>query len=471
MQKKIIISTNTEQTCMALCEDNVLVEYIMEGTYSKSIVGCIFKGQVKQIKRGIQAAFIDVGRDKNAFMYLDHESNLTEGEHILVQIIKDANADKGAVVNQNISIAGRYVVLMPTVSYIGVSKNISDKAKRQELEEVAQRYREKNIGIIMRTACLDATAEEIGMDIVQLIKQWQAIQNKFKIMNIGSLLYRELDLPIRVIRDYLQMDITEIIVDNNDLYKIVNELIADTSPHMLPKLKLHDNKMDVFEHFGLNKEIDGMLNRRVELVNGSYLIFDYTEALTVIDVNSGKFVGKNLSGDSYLQTNLQAAQEIVRQIRLRDITGIIIVDFIDMQKEKDREQVTILLKELFVKDKRKPKIVGFTELGLMQITRKKVRKNTFNSLMSDCIYCNGSGKLKSMDTVSMDIYRHLSAFSKRKLMNRTILLQAHPLLIQYFAKKYLANVQHALNIKIKLKSVESMHRETFSTLLDKDDSH
>lgn len=470
MQKNIIISANTEQTCMALCEDNILVEYIMEGTYSQSIVGCIFKGQVKQIKRGIQAAFIDIGRDKNAFMYLEPDNKLTEGEHILVQVIKDANADKGAVVNQSISIAGRYVVLMPTVSYIGVSKSIVDKAKRQELEAVAEKYRDKNIGIIMRTACLEATAEEIGADIVQLIKQWQAIQNKFKIMNTGSLLYRELDLPIRVIRDYLQMDIAEIVVDNKELYKIINELITDTSPHMLPKLKLHDDKMDVFEYFGLNKEIDGIINRRVELVNGSYLVFDYTEALTVIDVNSGKFVGKNLSGDGYLQTNLQAAQEIVRQIRLRDITGIIIVDFIDMQKEKDREQVTALLKELFAKDKRKPKVVGFTELGLMQITRKKVRKNTFNSLMSDCIYCNGSGKLKSVESVSMDIYRSLSALSKRKLHQRTVLLQAHPLLIQYFAKKYLANVQHALNLKIRLKSVESMHRELFSILFEKDDS-
>lgn len=471
MQKNIIISANSEQTCMALCENNILVEYIMEGRYSQSIVGCIFKGQVKQIKRGIQAAFIDIGHDKNAFMYLEPESKLTEGELVLVQVVKDANADKGAVASQNISIAGRYVVLMPTVTYIGVSKNISDKAKRQELEQIAAKYRTQEVGIILRTACLEATAEEIGADIAQLIKQWQAILAKFKIMNTGNLLYRELDLPIRVIRDYLQMDIDEIIVDNQELYKIINELVTDTSPHMLPKLKLHNNKMDVFEYFGLNKEIDGILNRRVELENGSYLIFDYTEALTVIDVNSGKFVGKNLSGDGYLQTNLQAAAEVVRQIRLRDITGIIIVDFIDMQREKDREQVSSLLKELFARDKRKPKVVGFTELGLMQITRKKVRKNTFNSLMSDCSYCNGSGKLKSLESVSLDIYRSLTALSRRKLAQRTVLLQAHPMLIQHFAKKYLGNVQHTLNLKIKLKYVEGMHRELFSILLDKDDNN
>ena len=470
MQKSIIISANSEQTCMALCEDGILVEYIMEGTYSQSIVGCIFKGQVKQIKRGIQAAFIDIGRDKNAFMYLEAESKLTEGEHILVQVVKDANADKGAVVNQSISIAGRYVVLMPTVSYIGVSKNISDKEKRQVLEHIAEKYRTNEYGVILRTACLEASEEEIGADIVQLIKQWQAICAKFKIMNTGSLLYRELDLPIRVIRDYLQMDISEIVVDNQDLHRIINELITDTSPHMLPKLKLHEHRIDVFEYFGLNKDIDGILNRRVELANGSYLIFDYTEALTVIDVNSGKFVGKNLSGDGYLQTNLQATAEIVRQIRLRDITGIIIIDFIDMQKEKDREQVTGLLKELFARDKRKPKVVGFTELGLMQITRKKVRKNTFNSLMSDCTYCNGSGKLKSLESVSLDIYRSLTALSKRKLPQRTVSLHAHSLLIQHFAKKYLVNIQHTLNLKIKLKSVDSMHRELFSILLDKDDS-
>lgn len=470
MQKNIIISANSEQTCVALCEDGVLVEYTMEGTYSQSIVGCIFKGQVKQVKRGIQAAFIDIGQDKNAFMYLDPEDQLTEGELVLVQVVKDANADKGAVVSQSISIAGRYVVLMPKVSYIGISKNITDKEQRCLLETVAEKYRQKDLGLIMRTVCLESCEEDIGHDIVQLTKQWQAIMAKFKILNVGSLIYRELDLPLRVIRDYLQTDIREIVVDNQELYKILQELIKDIGLGLLSKLKFYNKPLEVFEYYGVHNDIAAIIRRRVDIDNGSYLIFDHTEALTVIDVNSGKFVGKNMPGDSYRQTNLQAVYEIVRQIRLRDITGIIIVDFIDMQKEKDREQVADLLKELFVHDKRKPKVVGFTELGLMQITRKKMRKNTFNSLMSDCIYCHGSGKLKSVENVSLDIYKQLRALSSKKSVKRNITIQAHPLLVQYFARKYLNNLQHVLGLKIKLKAVESMHCEVFTILVDKEDN-
>lgn len=468
MQKKIIISANTEQTCVALCENGLLVEYTMEGRYAESLVGCIFKGQVKQVKQGINAAFLDIGIGKNVFMTVDAETPVTEGQLVLVQVVKDATGDKGAVVSRKISLAGRYVVLMPLVNYIGVSKNITDKEKRQELENLAREARSVDIGLIMRTNCQEATAEEITFDIKQAIALWQGIQAKFKILVTGSILYRELSLPVRIIRDYLQADVTEVIVDNEPIYKIIQELATDIDKQLLDKVKLYRNSLDIFKFYALNQEIAGILNRRIDLANGSYLIFDYTEALTVIDVNSGKFTGQNKMGDSYLQANVLAAQEIARQIRLRDITGIIIVDFIDMQKEKEREQIAIILKSMFANDRRKPKVIGFTELGLMQITRKKMRKNMYHLLMSDCNYCHGSGKLKSVENVSLEIYRSLLSLSKEKLGSRTVLLQVHPLLAQYFSKKYLPNLQHNLNLKIKIKAVEGMHRELFSILMDKE---
>ena len=467
MQKKIIISANAEQTCVALCEDDVLVEYTMEGTYSESLVGCVFKGQIKQVKRGINAAFLDIGIGKNVFMTMEPNSQITEGQIIIVQVVKDATGDKGAVVSQKISLAGRYVVLMPLVNYIGISKNITDKEKRLSLEKLAKTTRTLDIGLIMRTNCQEASMEEIALDIKQAISLWQGIQAKYKILPVGSILYRELSLPVRVIRDYLQVEISEVIVDNEAIYRIIQELANDIDQQRIKKIKLYRNKIDIFKFYGLNQEINNLLNRRVDLANGSYLIFDYTEALTVVDVNSGKFTGQNKMGDSYLQANLLAAQEIARQIRLRDITGIIIIDFIDMQKEKEREQISQVLKNKFILDRRKPKVIGFTELGLMQITRKKMRKNMYNLLMSDCNYCHGSGKLKSVEHVSLEIYRSLISLSKEKLSNRKIVLQVHPILGDFFSKKYLANVEHNLNLKIKVKLVESMHRELFSILLDK----
>ncbi len=465
MRKKIIISANSEQTCVALCENERLAEYNMEGKYLQSIVGCIFKGRIKQVKRGIQAAFVDIGQDKNAFMYLATEDKLTEGEAVLVQVVKDASAEKGAVVSQSISLAGRYAVLMPKVNYIGISKNILDKEARIRLEDIAKKYRAADLGVIMRTACMHISEEDIALDLQLLNRQWQAIMAKFKVLNVGSILYRELDLPIRVIRDYLEADIESIIVDDESIYRILKDLLVDMGGKLPAQLSLHTEHYDIFDFHGISEQINAIIDRRVELANGSYLIFDHTEALTVIDVNSGKFVGK-YSGDSYLETNIQAAYEITKQIRLRDITGIIIVDFIDMPREKDREHITQLLKELFAQDKRKPKVVGFTELGLMQITRKKMRKNTFNSLMSDCSYCQGSGKLRSIESVSMDICKQLGALSHKKLVRRHLQIQAHPLVIQYFARKHLNNMQHSLNLKIKLKVAEGMHREKFSILLD-----
>ena len=468
MHKKIIISANAEQTCVALCEDEVLVEYTMEGTYSESLVGCIFKGQVKQVKRGINAAFLDIGIGKNVFMTIEADGLVTEGQIVIVQVVKDASGDKGAVVSQKISLAARYVVLIPFANYIGVSKNITEREKRQTLENIAKSARTIDVGLIMRTNCQEASTEEITIDIKQVIALWQAIQAKFKIMTVGSILYRELSLPVRIIRDYLQIDVAEVVVDNENIYKIIQELANDIDQKLLPRIKLYSQAENIFKYYNLIHEINNIFNRRVDITNGSYLIFDYTEALTVIDVNSGKFTGQNKLGDSYLQTNLLAAQEIARQIRLRDITGIIIVDFIDMQKERAREQISALLKNKFAIDRRKPKAIGFTELGLMQITRKKMRKNMYNLLMSDCNYCHGSGKLKSVENVSLEIYRSLISLSKEKSNSRTIVLQVHPLLGQFFSKKYLPNLQHNLNLKIKIKTVEEMHRELFSILMDKE---
>ena len=241
MQKKIIISANAEQTCVALCEDDVLVEYTMEGTYSESLVGCVFKGQIKQVKRGINAAFLDIGIGKNVFMTMEPNSQITEGQIIIVQVVKDATGDKGAVVSQKISLAGRYVVLMPLVNYIGISKNITDKEKRLSLEKLAKTTRTLDIGLIMRTNCQEASMEEIALDIKQAISLWQGIQAKYKILPVGSILYRELSLPVRVIRDYLQVEISEVIVDNEAIYRIIQELANDIDQQLIKKIKTSES--------------------------------------------------------------------------------------------------------------------------------------------------------------------------------------------------------------------------------------
>jgi ribonuclease G len=299
---------------------------------------------------------------------------------------------------------------MPEANYVGVSKRIEDTAEKERLKQIALKARVDGMGLVVRTAAVGASAEELQKDVEYLHNLWQTLLKRYKLSQAPALLHRDADLIIRMVRDYLTNDITEFVIDNEEIYTRVVELAKNFSPHLAEVVKLYQtetNSQDIFTYYDLETELHKLNERRVDLKNGGYIIIDHTEALTAIDVNTGKYVGSTNLAQTVFETNLAAAAEIVRQIRLRDIGGMIIVDFIDMKDEEHKTKVLESLAEHLKKDRTKSALVGLTKLGLVEITRKKIRQN-FNALMyHECPYCSGRGRVKSPESIIFDLKREL----------------------------------------------------------------
>lgn len=459
MKNRILVSGTPEETSMALVMDGCLQEYVLERDNKEHIVGNIFKGRVQNLVRGIQAAFIDVDRDKNVFFYNSEQLPLSEGQPIIIQIIKDAMGSKGPRASTQLSIAGRYAVYLPHVTYIGISKNIGDEAERTRLKEIVEKSKPDNAGIIVRTVAQGSSEEELRKDIEQLAGSWRAIEARAKRTDAPALLYREVDLPIRIVRDYLNDNIDELVVDDKEVYHRMKDLIEFSYPSYKGEIVYYKQNEHIYKHFSVAEQIGKINSRKVELDCGGYLVFDYTEALTVIDVNTGSFKGESNLEETAFYTNNQAAIEIARQLRLRDIGGIIIVDFIDMSNPENRNKVKETLENALAGDKMKPRVLGITSLGLFEMTRKKTRQNTAAALFSECPVCDGSGCVRSPESISVDIRRKIREIKGSK----AILIKAHPLVAEWFVAHELDNLPR--DRKIKVQGVEGMHPEVF-TLLD-----
>lgn len=458
MANRILVSVTPEESTMALLRDNALQEYMLERNNQEHLVGNIYKGQVKNIVNGIQAAFIDVGRDKNVFLYNGEEQSLSEGQGVIVQIIKDAIGSKGPRAITQISLPGRYVVFLPDAGYVGISKKISCNEERTRLQNLVEKIKPQNDGIIVRTVAENCGEEELKRDIEYLTGLWQSIKMRNSRSKVPTLLYREVDLPIRIVRDYLNEDINELIIDDKVTYQRIQELVEYSCPSHKEKICYHDKQKSIFNYYGVEQDIKNLIARRVDLACGGYLVFDKTEALSVIDVNTGSFQGEsNLENTAFL-TNVQAADEIARQLRLRDIGGIIIIDFIDMNNIENRNIVLQKLEEAFVGDRMKPRVLGITNLGLVEVTRRKARQGTNAALFDDCPVCSGSGIVRSPEAISVDIRRKL----RESKNNRTVLLQAHPNVAEWFINNELPAL--GKERKVKVQAVNNMHPECFSLL-------
>lgn len=459
MKNRILVSATPEEISMALVLDGCLYEYVLERENKEHIVGNIFKGRVKNLLKGIQSAFIDVGRDKNVFFYNNDKTSLHEGQTMLVQVIKDAMGSKGPRAGSQISLAGRYAVYLPDADYIGISKNIQDEEERAKLKEIVEKNRPPGSGIIVRTVALGCSEDELKKDIEYLAGLWQSIATRAKRTEAPALLYREVDLPIRIVRDYLNASIDELVIDDKETFNKMKELVSFSYPNYQGEIILYKQNENIFRHYDVDTQIANLNIRKVPLSCGGYLVFDYTEALTVIDVNTGSYKGENSLEDTAFFTNMQAVAEIARQIRLRDLGGIIIIDFIDMADPENKKKIVESLEQAMVKDKMKPRVLGITALGLVEMTRKKTRQNTAAALFSECPVCDGSGYVKSPETVCVEIRRKL-----REMKNsRPVLIKAHPMVAEWFISHELENLPR--DKKIKMQAVEGMHPEVF-TLLD-----
>ena len=459
MDKEIYISESMGESRIAIIEDGTLVEVYVEKQDQQRMVGNIYKGKVENVLPGMQAAFVDIGYDINAFLpfseienpaYLmdideseDSSSNnktnrksnkhtsdnvnvdLKTGQSIFVQVIKEAFAGKGPRITTEVAIPGRLLVLVPNSKYVGISKKIWDKYERRRLKKLVSSLKDNDAGIIVRTVAEGKSEELIKNDLQNLENNWQKILKASNQKKDVELLYEDLETASSVIRDLFTPDISKIVIDSKKLYKKINSYLEDVSPNMASRLEHYKIKKPLFESMGIENEIDKLLRPKVWLKSGAYLIIEKTEAMVVVDVNSGRFVGKKNHEENSLKINLEACKEVARQLRLRDLSGLVVIDFIDMKNESNRKKIYYELRKELKKDRAKVAVSPISDFGLLEMTRQRIRLSLLDSMSDECPTCKGAGRIMSRETLITRIDHWLRRY-KTKNRRLKLKLELHP---------------------------------------------
>ena len=413
---QMLVRSLPHQTQIVVLEGPVLVEHYVARSDKQSLIGNVYLGKVRNVLPGMEAAFVDFGVGKNGVLYAgdiqyDQESGkrrpriekaLKLGDDILVQVVKDAMGHKGARLTNEISMAGRYLVLAPGADMKGISRRLPDE-ERERLRRVMAKLRSPDSGLIVRTAAAGASEADLEADIERLETAWEAIQEKAKHATAPDLLHEEPPLEIRVIRENFTRDFRRLLIDSADMYERVQNYLSAAGPDLADKVKLYEDDLPLFERFHVEDQLRKALDRKVWLPSGGHIVIESTEALNVIDVNTGKFVGHSNLEETVLQNNLEAAEEIARQLRLRDIGGIIVIDFIDMESEANRQAVLTRLREHLAKDKTRAQVFDVSHLGLVEMTRKNVSDGLLESFSERCETCAGRGIVLFEDAATSGI--------------------------------------------------------------------
>jgi len=494
MANEIIINVTAQETRVALLEEGALAELYVERTKDRGIMGNIYKGKVVKVLPGMQAAFVDIGLEKAAFLYVSDvygrvedyeeigfardemplylnppsqiEDLLSEGQEVLVQVSKEPLGTKGTRITSHITLPGRYLVYMPTVDHVGVSRRIKEDRERKRLREIVQGIKPPSGGFIVRTASEGAEPDEIRNDMDFLLRLWSNIQKKRENASAPSLIHSDLTMVLRVIRDILSAQVNRIVIDSKEEYENILSFINTYMPKQKFEITFYENEEPIFDGYGIEMEIDKLLGRKVWLKSGGYIVIDMSEALVAIDVNTGRYVGKRNLADTILKTNLEAAKEIAYQLRLRNIGGIIIIDFIDMEREGDREKVYQALEEAIRKDRQKMNLFQISELGLVEMTRKRTRENIARILSEPCPYCEGSGLVKSKTTICYNIFREIEKTSS-ELGGHNILVEVNPEVADLLYEEERTGVEELerkLRKKIVIKGKAGFHQEQFNII-------
>ena len=453
MTRDLIVNTTPHETKVALLEDAVVSELFIEREAHRGIAGSIYKGRVTRVLPGMQSAFVDLGLERDGFLHaadvleeltenlLDEEERrptngrhdapiedkLHEGQDVIVQVLKEPVGQKGARITSHVSLPGRYLVLMPSVEHVGVSRKIVDDEERRRLKTILKQLRGERGGggWIARTAGSGRSAEDFERDGRYLGRTWDEVRAIASRERAPALLYREPSLVERLLRDILSEDIASIRLDTEKEFRRTLELVTLLLPELQARVHLHDKPTNIFEEHSVSTEIERALGSKVWLPTGGYIVVNQTEALVAIDVNTGRYVGKNTLEDTLLKVNLDAVREIVRQIRLRDLGGIIVVDFIDMEERKSRQKVMTALEAELRRDRSPTKLVSVNEFGLAILTRKRVRQSLERTLCQTCPYCAGSGMIKSIATVCGEIYDEVKKL-RDDVRGSRLLLRVNP---------------------------------------------
>ncbi len=499
MPNLLVINADGPETRVALIENGQVAEIYIERRRERGIVGNIYKGKVLRVLPGMQAAFVDIGTDKAAFLYVadvrgspedvkslfideddEHrdrkmhdldeggrgariEDLLKAGQDIMVQVAKAPIGTKGSRSTSYISLPGRNLVFMPTVDHVGISRRISSDKERKRLRGVVDSMRPPGTGFIVRTVAESVSETELHSDMEFLIKLWNSILKKAETAKAPALLYNDLDLLLRTVRDLFTADVEKLIIDSRAEYDRLLKFTGAFMPEFVSKIELHEGSEPIFDGYGIEMELDRALERKVFLKSGGSLVIDQGEALTTVDVNTGRFVGKRNLEETITKTNLEACKEVVDQLRLRNIGGIIIVDFIDMDREANQDKVMRSFAEAMKHDRAKTNVTQISELGLLEMTRKRTRESLGRTLTEPCFYCEGKGYLKSKITVCYEVLRQIRREGHAHAED-TLIVSVHPEIAELLAtsdQQFLEDLEKRLQKKISIKPRERFHLEKF----------
>ena len=540
MNKEMIISSGAHDTRVAILEDDQVVEIFIERENQRGVVGNIYKGRVSKVLPGMQSSFVDIGLERDAFLYVTEVVNtveefeklagddedaeppparengagageaapdsaaaetaprpaktpdrrgrdrdaaanapqariedlLKEGQEILVQVVKEPLGTKGARLTSHVTMPGRFLVFMPTVDHVGVSHKIESREERARLRGIVRQFREQHGftgGVIIRTAASGRSEADIVSDLAYFHEIWTSVRQKMENRRPPAVLFQEQSLVTKLLRDMLTDDYTAIRLDDEAEYRRVTQLVERIMPALLPRVKLYTKEYPIFDEYGIQAEIDKALRPKVWLKSGGYLVINPTEALVAIDVNTGRYVGKKSSGrleDTIVKTNLEAVKEIVRQIRLRDLGGIIVLDLIDMEEKKNRQRVFQEVEKELRKDRSPSKALQVSDFGLVIVTRKRVKKSLERQLTEPCPYCSGSGSIKSSATICFEILTELKKVGT-DLDGQGVLLRVNPDIARALKEEehaVMRELQQVLGRPVTIRPDAHLHHEQFDVM-------
>jgi len=498
VHKEVVINAETLETRVAVLEDGRLEEFNIERTTEERLVGSIFKGKVRNLEDGLKAAFVDIGFEKNAFLHywdivpnqFDSGVEIVEregrkrdrpkitqkdiprlyppGSEIIVQVTKGPISTKGPRITTNLVLPGRYLVLLPNSDQSGISRKIENQEERKRLKKILRELAiPDGMGVIMRTAGEGQQLRYFVRDLALLLEEWNGVQEKIKKQPPATCVFQEPDLIERTVRDFLTEDVERIVVDNQKAHDRMREMVTKISRRSADKVKLYTDAQPIFDRFNISKQLENAFSRQVHLKSGGYIVMDETEALVAIDVNTGRHKGSRDQEATILKVNLEAADEICRQLRLRNMGGLIVLDFIDMKGRRDQQQVYQRVKEGLRRDKAKTHILPISQLGLMEMTRQRHTESVRSAVYDDCPYCKGRGKVKSVVTMSVEIQRKLQEILKKRERDESdfqLRIVVHPTVLERLRtedEKHLIEMEKRYFGKLSFRADTGMHAEQF----------
>lgn len=490
--RRILINTTPQETRIAVMEDSALAEFLIERNREEVCVGNLYKGRVVRVLPGMQAAFVDIGLEKAAFLHASDvcappdaavdgsddeapepgpepgrpriEQQLSPDQEILAQVSKEPLGMKGARVTTHVSLPGRFLVFMPAAQQVAVSRKIEDEKERKRLKDIVQELAGEDDGFIVRTACEGRNKRDIQSDVRFLTTLWSRIRKRLETAATPELIHRDLDLVPRTIRDFFNANTREVVVDEATEHQRVLDFVKQFMPRLKGRVKLYDEPEPLLDRYEVERKVRRALEPKIWLKSGGYINIEQTEALTAVDVNTGRYVGKKDQEATVFKINLEAAQEVVRQLRLRNVGGLIIIDFIDMAQAANRKEIHDALKDAFKEDRAKTRVLPISRLGLVEMTRQRTRENLGNVLLSPCPHCEGRGRIKSHPTIAYEILRHIKRESLQLENGGRITLRVHPGIANFLydeAKESLEALEREIDRQVVIKADSERPAEAY----------